>query len=55
MIILIKNESEIRYKITPGKVWREKWTELGLERIVGKGFCGGNRQGNGKTGKKKFF
>lgn len=42
MIILIKNESEVGYKITPGRVGREKWIELGLERIGGEGFCGEN-------------
>ena len=46
MIILIKNKSEIRYKITPGGVWREKWIELGLERIGRTGLVGD---------KKKFF
>lgn len=41
MIILIKNESEVGYKITPRKVEMERRIELGLERIVGEGFGGG--------------
>ena len=39
MIILIKNESEIGYKITLGRVEVEKGVELGLEGI---GSLGGN-------------
>lgn len=41
MIILIKNESEVGYKITLGKVEMERRIELGLEGIMGKGLGGG--------------
>lgn len=38
MIILIKNESGIGYKITLGKVERKRRIKLGLEEIAGEGF-----------------
>ena len=41
MIILIKNENEIRYKITLGRVEIEKGIELGLEEFGRDGFGGG--------------
>ena len=41
MIILIKNESEIGYKITLGRVEIEKGIELGLEEFGRVGFGDG--------------
>ena len=38
MIILIKNENEIGYKITLGRVWVEKSVELILEEFGREGF-----------------
>lgn len=40
IIILIKNESEIGYKITLGRVRKEELIELELKGIGGEGVCG---------------
>ena len=40
MIILIKNENEIRYKITLGRVGVEKCVKLELKEFVREGFGG---------------
>lgn len=41
MIILIKNNSEVGYKITLGKVGKKRGIELGLEGIRREGFGDG--------------
>lgn len=40
MIILIKNESEVGYKITQGKEERKREVELGLDGIGGRNLGG---------------
>lgn len=44
MIILIKNESEIGYKITLERVVKEKDVELGLDGIRREGWVGDNER-----------
>lgn len=54
MIILIKNEGKVWYKITLRTVGRRKWIELGLERIGREGVDDVVEKSDG-VGDEKFF